>query len=78
MRAIFGASRFIVGLAVVATFIGSAVLLIMATLTVIRMAIREVVQFDPGVFGEVDPAKALGRAVADVQPAVRQVARLPV
>ncbi|MFN8591482.1 MAG: YqhA family protein [Thermomicrobiales bacterium] len=56
MRAIFGASRFIVGLAVVATFIGSAVLLIMATLTVIRMAIREVVQFDPGVFGEVDPA----------------------
>jgi uncharacterized membrane protein YqhA len=50
MRALFGASRFIVSLAVAATFIGSAVLLVMATLTVIRLAIREIVQFEFGEF----------------------------
>jgi uncharacterized membrane protein YqhA len=49
MRALFGASRFIVSLAVVATFICSAVLIVMATLTSVRLAIREIVQFD---FGE--------------------------
>ncbi len=48
MRTLFGASRFIVSLAVVATFIGSAVLLVMATLTVIRLAIREIANFDFG------------------------------
>lgn len=48
MRTIFGASRFIVSLAVIATFIGSAILLVMAALTVIRLAIREIVLFDLG------------------------------
>lgn len=48
MRRLFGSSRFIVGLAVVATFLGSALLLIMATLTVIRLIVREIAMFDVG------------------------------
>lgn len=67
MRALFAASRFVVGLAVVATFIGSAILLIMATLTVIRLGVREVVEFDLGTLGGLS-------ADAEVQAARRGTA----
>ena len=64
MRRLFGASRFVVGLAVIATFLGSALLLIMSTLTVIRLIVREIVGFDVGnLAGESGKAdSASGRA----------------
>jgi uncharacterized membrane protein YqhA len=45
MRRLFAASRFVVALAVIATFLGSALLLVMATLTVIRLIWVEVADF---------------------------------
>ena len=47
IRSIFGASRFVIGIAVIGSFIGSFVLLAVATLTVLRLAWNEVVNFEP-------------------------------
>ncbi|MBA2598417.1 MAG: YqhA family protein [Chloroflexota bacterium] len=46
LRSIFGASRFIIAIAVVGAFIGSIVLLTVATLTVLRIAWKEIVDFE--------------------------------
>lgn len=45
IKAIFAGSRFIVGLAVVATLTGATVILVMATLTVLRLALDEITTF---------------------------------
>ena len=47
MRNLFGTSRFVIGLAVAGAFLGSVVLLVMSTLTVLRLAWNEIVEFDP-------------------------------
>ncbi len=47
-RSIFGASRFVIAIAVVGAFIGSIVLLAVATLTVLRIAWNEIVNFEAG------------------------------
>jgi uncharacterized membrane protein YqhA len=46
LRNLFGTSRFVIGLAVAGAFLGSVLLLVVSTLTVIRLAWREVVDFD--------------------------------
>lgn len=46
LRNLFGTSRFVIGLAVAGAFLGSVLLLVMSTLTVIRLAWREIVDFD--------------------------------
>lgn len=45
IRALFAGSRFIVGLAVIATFIGSVVLLVLAGVAVLRLAWLEIASF---------------------------------
>ena len=51
LRNIFAASRFIIGLAVLGSFVGSAILLITATITLFRIAWNEIVNFDPDNLG---------------------------
>jgi len=46
LRNLFGTSRFVIGLAVAGAFLGSVLLLVMSTLTVIRLAWREITNFD--------------------------------
>jgi len=46
LRNLFGTSRFVIALAVAGAFFGSLLLLVISTLTVIRLAWREIVQFD--------------------------------
>ena len=46
LRNVFGASRFIIGLAVLGSFIGSAILLLIATVTLFSRAWNEIVTFD--------------------------------
>ena len=46
-RNIFAASRFIIGLAVLGSFVGSAILLVIATGSLFRIAWNEIVNFDP-------------------------------
>ena len=46
LRNIFTASRFIIGLAVIGAFVGSAILLVTATITLFAIAWNEVVTFD--------------------------------
>lgn len=50
-RGLFGASRFVVGLAVLGTFVGSVVLLVMGTLAVFRIAFEEIAGFKVGIGG---------------------------
>jgi uncharacterized membrane protein YqhA len=45
LRSLFGASRFVIGLAVVGAFLGSVVLLVVSTLTAIRLAWNEITTF---------------------------------
>ena len=47
LRNVFAASRFIIGLAVLGSFVGSAILLVIATITLFRIAWNEIVNFDP-------------------------------
>ena len=47
VRNIFAASRFIIGLAVLGSFIGSAILLLVATASLFSIAWNEIVNFDP-------------------------------
>jgi uncharacterized membrane protein YqhA len=47
LRNVFGASRFIIGLAVIGAFVGSAILLLIATVTLVSIAWNEIVTFDP-------------------------------
>ena len=47
LRNIFAASRFIIGLAVIGSFVGSAILLVIATVTLFNIAWNEIVNFDP-------------------------------
>ena len=51
LRNIFAASRFIIGLAVLGSFVGSAILLIIATITLFSMAWNEIANFDPDNLG---------------------------
>ena len=51
LRNVFGASRFIIGLAVVGAFVGSAILLLIATITLFSIAWNEIVNFDPDNLG---------------------------
>ena len=46
LRNIFAASRFIIGLAVIGSFVGSAILLVIATITLFRIAWNEIVNFE--------------------------------
>jgi uncharacterized membrane protein YqhA len=46
LRNIFAASRFIIGLAVLGSFVGSAILLVIATITLFNMAWNEIANFD--------------------------------
>jgi uncharacterized membrane protein YqhA len=46
LRNIFAASRFVIGLAVIGSFVGSAILLAIATITLFRIAWNEIVNFD--------------------------------
>jgi uncharacterized membrane protein YqhA len=48
LRNLFGTSRFVIGLAVAGAFLGSVLLLVMSTLTVIRLAWYQIVEFDTG------------------------------
>ncbi|MGH2614692.1 MAG: YqhA family protein [Thermomicrobiales bacterium] len=48
LRSIFAASRFVIAIAVVGAFVGSIVLLAVATITVLRIAWREIVDFEAG------------------------------
>ena len=43
LRNIFAASRFVIGLAVIGSFVGSAILLVIATITLFRIAWNEIV-----------------------------------
>jgi uncharacterized membrane protein YqhA len=52
LRNIFAASRFVIGLAVVGSFVGSAILLVIATITLFRIAWNEIVNFDPDNLGK--------------------------
>ena len=47
VRNVFAASRFIIGLAVLGSFVGSAILLVIATITLFHIAWNEIVNFDP-------------------------------
>lgn len=47
LRNLFATSRFVIGLAVAGAFLGSVLLLVMSTLTVIRLAWVQVSEFDP-------------------------------
>ena len=47
LRNIFAASRFIIGLAVLGSFVGSAILLVIATITLFSLAWNEIANFDP-------------------------------
>src|ERR687894_2039432 len=51
LRNIFAASRFIIGLAVLGAFVGSAILLLIATITLFSIAWNEIVTFDPEKLG---------------------------
>ena len=51
MRNLFGASRLVIGLAVLGAFVGSVVLLVMATMTVFGIAWHEIANFDPDKLG---------------------------
>lgn len=51
LRNVFAASRFIIGLAVLGAFVGSAILLVIATITLFRIAWNEIVNFDPDSLG---------------------------
>jgi uncharacterized membrane protein YqhA len=51
LRNVFAASRFIIGLAVFGSFVGSAILLVIATITLFRIAWNEIVNFDPDNLG---------------------------
>jgi uncharacterized membrane protein YqhA len=51
LRNFFAASRFIIGLAVVGSFVGSAILLLIATLSLFNIAWNEIVNFDPENLG---------------------------
>jgi uncharacterized membrane protein YqhA len=46
LRNIFAASRFVIGLAVIGSFVGSAILLVITTITLFRIAWNEIVNFD--------------------------------
>ena len=46
-RNIFAASRFIIGIAVLGSFVGSAILLVVATASLFRIAWNEIVNFEP-------------------------------
>jgi uncharacterized membrane protein YqhA len=46
LRNLFGMSRFVIGLAVAGAFLGSVLLLVMSTATVVRLAWREIIDFD--------------------------------
>ena len=46
LRNIFAASRFVIGLAVIGSFVGSAILLVIATITLFRIAWNEIVNFE--------------------------------
>ena len=48
LRNIFAASRLVIGLAVIGSFVGSALLLVIATITLFRIAWNEIVNFDTG------------------------------
>jgi uncharacterized membrane protein YqhA len=54
-RTLFGASRFVVGLAVIGTFLGSVILLAMGALSVFRIALDRVVLFKEMYFDERPP-----------------------
>jgi uncharacterized membrane protein YqhA len=51
-RNIFGASRFVIGLAVLGSFVGSAILLVIATITLFKIAWNEIVNFNPDNLGK--------------------------
>src|SRR5215216_4266077 len=51
LRNIFAASRFVIGLAVIGSFVGSAILLVIATLSLFSIAWNEIVNFDPDNLG---------------------------
>jgi len=51
VRNIFAASRFIIGLAVLGAFVGSAILLVVATVSLFSIAWNEIVNFEPGNLG---------------------------
>jgi uncharacterized membrane protein YqhA len=46
LRNIFAASRLVIGLAVIGSFVASALLLVIATITLFRIAWNEIVNFD--------------------------------
>ncbi len=52
LRNIFAASRFVIGLAVLGSFVGSAILLVIATITLFRIALNEIVNFNPNNLGK--------------------------
>jgi uncharacterized membrane protein YqhA len=52
LRNIFSASRFVIGLAVIGAFVGSAILLLIATITLISIAWNEIVTFNPDNLGK--------------------------
>jgi uncharacterized membrane protein YqhA len=51
LRNVFAASRFVIVLAVLGSFIGSAILLVIATASLFRTAWNEIVNFDPENLG---------------------------
>ena len=51
VRNIFAVSRFIIGLAVLGSFVGSAILLVIATISLFNLAWNEIVNFDPETLG---------------------------
>jgi uncharacterized membrane protein YqhA len=46
IKALFSSSRFVVGFAVIATFVGSVLLLVWAALAVLRIVVDEITRFD--------------------------------
>src|SRR5918998_2062777 len=51
LRNVFAASRFVIGLAVLGSFVGSAILLVIATISLFSIAWNEIVNFDPDNLG---------------------------
>jgi uncharacterized membrane protein YqhA len=51
VRNIFAISRFVIGLAVLGSFVGSAILLVIATASLFSLAWDEIVNFDPENLG---------------------------
>src|SRR5215218_5688611 len=51
LRNIFATSRFVIGLAVIGSFVGSAILLVIATLSLFSIAWNEIANFDPDNLG---------------------------